>query len=144
MSDLASGGEVYSSGPGVPRSVYVVVALFLILIFATLGLSGSPELASIVMWLLLAFYLASSTISDDVKLRLLTVISMASLHFGAVASYYSHPLVLPFVIIERSANHSSVNIDFVQAIIVFEAARWLFEEKTKRGAPEFHEAGAGE
>ena len=144
MSDLASEIEAPSTEPGVPKSVYLVTALFISLIFATLGLSGNPELVSIVMWLLLAFYLVSSAISDDVKLRLLSVLAMASLHFGAIISYYSNPLLLPFVIIERNAGHSSINIDFVQAILVFEAARWLYEEKTKRGTLRIHEAGAGE
>ena len=43
-------------------------------------------------------------------------------HIGAVAAYYSNPLILPLIIIERSITGKySINIDIVQLALLYEA-----------------------
>jgi hypothetical protein len=42
------------------------------------------------------------------------------LHIGAVTSYYSNPIVLPLLVIERWGERSVINLDIVQLIIAYE------------------------
>lgn len=135
----AHAGDAY----GLPQEVYITIAFFIGIIFFTLGIGSKPETASITMWILLAGYLVLAA-SDFTGLTWLVAVAMASLHAGAIISYYSHPVILPFVIIERSGEHVSLNIDFVQIVILSEIIRWARKKKLKNAAKGIHEAAGRE
>ncbi len=104
------------------EKVLEYIALFFIgLVFFTLGISGKPTVSSITISLLIIVYAVTISLSESYIKYVL--VALVSTHIGSIISYYSSPLILPFVIIERSANYSSINIDFVQIILAYEIIR---------------------
>ncbi|MCE4624765.1 MAG: hypothetical protein F7C35_02730 [Desulfurococcales archaeon] len=118
----------------VPLAVYIVIAFFVSLVFLTLGGVGGPRLVSIVAWGLLVVYILVVTSKDYEMYSWIVALALLTLHVGAVLSYYSHPEILPFFIIERDIKdgvvvHESVNFDFVQLVILAEIIRYLISRK---------------
>ncbi|GBF08651.1 hypothetical protein apy_03760 [Aeropyrum pernix] len=120
---------------------------------------GGPEAASLVVSLSLVTYLALSLF--ETRLRLAPLAASVGAHVGAVASYYSNPLPLPFIVVERGSQGAIINIDIVQIVVLTEianllvsapACRWEKDSKTpveinsengpQAGAPEPTSAGA--
>ena len=125
----------------IPKEVYIIISFFIVIIFLTIGLGGNPKVSSLVMWILLAGYLILAA-GDYTEVTWMVALAMAALHIGSIISYYSRPLILPLVIIERSHLHKSINIDFVQIIILIEVLRHLSKEKVKKVPYEIQEPGA--
>ncbi|MEB3765506.1 MAG: hypothetical protein GSR77_05010 [Desulfurococcales archaeon] len=122
------------------------IALFFIgLVFFTLGISGKPAVSSITISLLIIVYAITISLSESYIKYVL--VALVSTHIGSIISYYSSPLILPFVIIERSTNYSSINIDFVQIILAYEIIRakpWKKRENSKTPNKIGNDGNAGE
>ncbi len=126
------------------KIILYVAVFFLSLVFLTVGLLGVPLLSSVSVDMLIVVYALLLSFAPD--LTILAVAPMVAVHAGSIVSYYGHPLVLPFVVIERHGRFSSANIDIVQIIAAYEIARWLLSrrktENTKTPTSEGKEQGA--
>ncbi len=102
----------------------VAILLLSILIFSTLGATLGPYRTSITIMGLLLLYILLQGASTPV--RLIPLAAAAAAHIAAVLAYYSHPLILPLVVLERSPTHGySINIDIIQIAILYEARQIL-------------------
>ncbi|MCE4602110.1 MAG: hypothetical protein F7C08_02055 [Desulfurococcales archaeon] len=100
------------------------ILILSILIFSTLGATLGPYRTSITIMGLLLIYILLQGASTP--LRLIPLVAAASTHIAAVLAYYSNPLILPLVILERSTIHGySINIDIVQIALLYEARQIL-------------------
>ncbi len=126
------------------KIILYVAVFFLSLVFLTVGLLGVPLLSSVSVDLLIVAYALLLSFAPD--LTILAVAPMVAVHAGSIISYYGHPLVLPFIVIERHGEFSSAGIDIVQIIVAYEIARWLLSkrktENTKTPIGEGKEQGA--
>jgi len=119
-SESASIGEARGGG-GLSLEItlaYVLLALATLTLGLILGLNGRPELTSYMVMGGVIAYLVSSIVYG--KARWIPLMLTLGLHIGAVTSYYSNPIVLPLVIVERWGERSVVNVDIVQLIIAYE------------------------
>ena len=92
----------------------------LLVVGVGIGLSGKPLSVSYLVMTSVLVYTLLSLVSSP--LRVPPLILALGLHVGALASYYSNPLILPLIIIERSPNGSSINIDLIQVLLLLEAS----------------------
>ncbi len=128
------------------RLFSIILSAFVALIFLTIGLSGNPRLVSSIIWITLAIYIILLSVEGYAEFAWLAVVAMVSAHIGALVSYYSNPLVLPFVIIERGRGHESLNIDIVQIVLLVEIIRQYlrYRKKLKSPAPKVEVMASGE
>ncbi len=118
--ESVSMGEAGESGrPGLETLLaYILVALAALTLGLILGLNGRPELSSyMVVGGIIAYLISSITYH---KARWVPLMLTLGLHIGAITSYYSNPIVLPLLIIERWGEKSVINLDIVQLIIAYE------------------------
>ncbi len=90
---------------------------------AAAAASMSRESASTIIVLSLAGYLILSLLEN--RWRLLFLSSAVAAHITAVVLYYTNPIPLPLVLLERSSNGLVANLDIVQIVILAEAATAL-------------------
>jgi hypothetical protein len=120
------GGTSGHGGEGVRGEVlgleiplaYVLLALTALVLGLILGLRGRPELSSYMVVGGILAYLITSIVYH--RARWIPLMLTLGLHIGAVLSYYSNPIVLPMVVIERWGERSAINLDIVQLIIAYE------------------------
>ncbi len=99
---------------------YVLVSVAALMVGLVLSLRGRPELSSYMVVGGVVAYLITSIIYH--RARWIPLMLTLGLHIGAVATYYSNPIVLPLVIVERWGERSAINIDIVQLIVAYEVA----------------------
>ena len=101
---------------------------------ATVGIAGDPRASSFfIMTMLFAYTLLSI---NGLPYRLAPLAAMIAAHIASIASYYSNPLLLPLIVVERAGDRYSVNLDVVQVALVYElyqlaSTRPCKPEKTK-------------
>ncbi|MCE4612517.1 MAG: hypothetical protein F7C07_01605 [Desulfurococcales archaeon] len=99
--------------PHVAASIAVLVMLTL-----PFSMTGSPRVSSITIVLLILGYAIASVIYPLARWAFL-IAALVS-HVVSIAIYYTNPLVLPFVVLEREGGRYSINIDLIQLILVYE------------------------
>ena len=97
---------------------YILIALTALITGLLLGLRGRPELLSYMIIGGIIAYLITLIVSSGV--RWIPLMLTIGLHVGAIVSYYSNPIVLPLIVIERWGDKSVVNLDIIQLIIAYE------------------------
>ena len=97
----------------------ILVSIPLLVASTTIGLSGDPLLVSYLITTSIIIYAILSLVSSP--LRLLPLAFALGSHVGALVSYYSDPLILPLMIIERGPDGTSINLDLVQILLLLEA-----------------------
>ena len=108
----------------------IIMLGFIFIIFLTVGLAGSPKASSIVVWILLAGYVVLATASSEYsRYTWMLATALVGVHIGSIASYYSNPIIYPFIIIERGAGHESVNIDIVQLVVLVELVKYIIARR---------------
>lgn len=106
------------------REAYITVCVFAFLIGATVGFTSGPLGSSILVDLAILLYAVLLTIAPSI--RWVGISLAAGTHVAALLSYYSNPLPLPFIILERGLHGYTLNVDLVQAVIFYEL---VFEHK---------------
>ena len=108
------------SGPDLARILIYAVSALLgsIVVIVSYGIGAAPLVASgVIAFSLLAYALSLSFFPEY---RRVFLASAVGAHISAVLLYYSNPIPLPFLIIERSPEGMSLNIDLVQLVIAYE------------------------
>ncbi len=90
---------------------------------AAAAASMSKESAAAVIVASLAGYLVLSILES--RWRILFLASAVSAHLVAVLLYYTNPIPLPLLLLERSEGNAAVNIDVVQIVVLAEIASAL-------------------
>jgi hypothetical protein len=107
--------------------LYLVIMFLSFLMGATITLAGGPMGASVLVDVSIVAY--ALLIASSVYARH-TVLALAlGAHIAAILKYYSSPIPLPFIIIERGSHGYSLNIDLVQIILAYEL---VFERESWR------------
>ncbi|BAN90601.1 hypothetical protein [Aeropyrum camini] len=101
----------------------LIASAWTLLVSLVAAALGGPEAASLIVSLSLVTYLILSLF--ETRIRLAPLAAAAGAHLGAVASYYSNPLPLPFLVVERGPNGAIVNVDIVQLVAFTEIANLL-------------------
>lgn len=104
------------------KQAYIVVCLFAFLVGATIGYVSGPLGSSILIDLAILFYAILLTVAPQI--RWVGISLAAGTHIAALLSYFSNPIPLPFIILERNSHGYTLSIDLVQAVIFYEL---LFE-----------------
>ncbi len=99
--------------PHVAASIAVLVMLTL-----PFSMTGSPRVSSITIVLLILGYAITSVVYPLARWAFL--IAALAAHAVSIAIYYTNPLILPFVVLEREGERYSINIDLIQLILVYE------------------------
>ncbi len=107
--------------------LYAVVITFAILIGGTIVQASGSFAASVLVDVSIIAYALLLT-SDPIYRHSALALALGA-HIVAIAKYYSHPLIAPFLIFERSSHGTTINIDIVQIVIVYEL---ISERKTLR------------
>ncbi|MCX8196049.1 MAG: hypothetical protein N3F67_03100 [Acidilobaceae archaeon] len=77
--------------------------------------------------------------------RYLPLSLLVGIHVGAVISYYTRPVPLPFFIVELSPYGPLLNIDVVQLLVAYELASYYMQRRANaQGAPAASGAAGGE
>ena len=87
---------------------------------AAAAASMSREAASTIIVLSLAGYLVLSILES--RWRLLFLSSAVTAHITAVVLYYTNPIPLPLLLLERSPDGLAANLDIVQVVVLAEVA----------------------
>ncbi|MEM1927307.1 MAG: hypothetical protein QXS85_01010 [Acidilobaceae archaeon] len=116
--------EESRSLPGVSLlTATILVGMVGVLVGFLIGLAYRAEGASLLLLsTLVAYIVVIVAYPRLLAARLLLALFMMCSHLGAILAYYSNPIVLPFVVIERGARGSSINLDFTQLILAYEIA----------------------
>ncbi|MCS7107690.1 MAG: hypothetical protein NZ902_06285 [Acidilobaceae archaeon] len=77
---------------------------------------------------LLAYILISYT---SPSLRYYPLALLVGIHVGAVLTYYTKPLPLPFLIVEMSPFGAAINVDLVQVLLAYELATHYFSRRSR-------------
>ena len=114
--------EEPSEGCGLRRILAspIVIGLSMIgaIAGATVGIAGDPRASSFfIMTMLFAYTLLSI---NGLPYRLAPLAAMIAAHIASITSYYSNPLLLPLIVVERAGDRYSVNLDVVQLALVYE------------------------
>ena len=96
-----------------------------------LGISGIPMVDGLTVTIGFILYIIAILIYPPSRFIFLGV--MVGGDIGAILALFSHPLVLPFLIIERGKGHESIDVDFVQIIVVIEILYYIIKKLLKRG-----------
>ncbi len=101
---------------------------------ATVGAASDPKASSFFIIVMLFAYTILSI--NNLPYRLAPLAAMITAHVASILSYYSNPLPLPLVVVERFDGRYSINLDIVQIAIVYElyqiaSARPCKPENTK-------------
>ncbi len=115
--------------PQEKQTVAYVVTILFAAVFFVLGLAGNPLLSSVSVDSLIILYALMLSFAPEISY--IPVVAMAAVHAGSIISYYGHPLVLPFVIIERHGRYRSMSIDFIQILVAYEIVRRLASRRGK-------------
>lgn len=83
-----------------------------------LGISGVPMIIGLTITIGFLLYVIFGILYPPARYIFLGL--MVGGDIGSILTLFSHPLVLPFVIIERGNGHQSIDIDFVQIIVFAE------------------------
>ena len=102
------------------RAGVILSSIPLLLAGVEMGLSGRPLPVSYLIMVSVVLYTLLSLVSSP--LRIPPLVLALGLHVGALISYYSDPLILPLIIIERGQNGDSINIDLIQVLLLLEAS----------------------
>jgi len=89
------------------------------------ALTGGPLAASIAVALGGLIYVAAGALGLPARIAGLGL--AAGAHLAALASYYSTPIILPFIVIELSGEGAALGVDIVQIMLAHEAATLLSE-----------------
>jgi len=108
---------------GRPVSTPIAASMIVSALTAAVLASMEKELAYSVIIVSLLGYLALSLL--DVSWRLPLLASALAAHATSVALYYSNPIPLPLLILERGAQGYTLNIDIVQVALLAEASTLL-------------------
>ncbi|MEM0491034.1 MAG: hypothetical protein QXO93_01755 [Acidilobaceae archaeon] len=95
-----------------------LIIISLLLVGLTLGLNSRPEISSYMIIGGVLAYLITSIIIP--KTRWIPLALTLGIHIGSIITYYSDPLVLPFIVIERHMGKQAINIDIIQILIAYE------------------------
>ncbi|MEB3846925.1 MAG: hypothetical protein GSR74_02985 [Desulfurococcales archaeon] len=98
--------------------LYLVVVFLALLVGATVTLAGGPLGASVLVDISIIAY--ALLVTSNITARHAVIALALGAHIAALLKYYSHPIVLPFVIVERGAHGYTLDIDLVQAVIAYE------------------------
>ena len=94
------------------------------IIFTTLGATLGPYKTSILIITLIILYILLQGTKTTIKLIPLT--AAIATHIGALTTYYSHPQILPLIIIEKTTQGKyTINIDIVQITTLYEIRQTL-------------------
>ncbi len=99
-----------------------IITFFVGLVFLTIGILGKPMLSSIIISLLIISYALLISFTDESYSKYI-VVALTATHVGSIITYYSNPIIMPFIIIERHSENYSLNIDIVQIIVIYELWR---------------------
>lgn len=111
-------------------AAYMVAYAFAFAIGLTMGYAAGPFGASVVVDVAIVAY--AVLLSTYVEARWIPLSLAIGTHLAAILSYYSHPIPLPFLILERGKHGYTMNIDLVQALIGYD----LLFEYHKQGQKE--------
>ncbi len=114
-------GKVYFTGREEQILDYIIT-FFVGLVFLTIGILGKPMLSSIIISLLIISYALLISFTDESYSKYI-VVALIATHVGSIITYYSNPIIMPFIIIERHGENYSLNIDIVQIIVIYELWR---------------------
>ncbi len=100
---------------------------------------GHPLAASMTIVGLLVAYLVLALFTTPI--RWIPLAAALGIHLGSVMTYYSNPLILPLIVVERLGDKASINIDIVQLAIAYEIVtlyltRPLQNPKNEQQTPE--------
>jgi len=107
--------------------LYIVLLVFAVLIGGTIAVAGGPYATSIIVDIAIIAY--ALLITSDPLTRHTAIALALGAHITAIIKYYSSPIPLPFIILERGGHGTTINIDIVQLTIAYEI---IFERKTWR------------
>ena len=119
--DGSNNEGVSGGGRGVSLEVTLIYVFSSLVAFITgliLAFNKGPSISSYMVTGGIVAYLVTSLLIP--KARWIPLALTLGLHVGAITTYYSNPLVLPLIIIERWGERSSLNIDVVQLILAYE------------------------
>ncbi len=97
----------------------IASAWSLLLSFSVSLLSGAEVSSTIITLSVIGYLLASAL---DAPLRLPLLVSAVGAHIASLITYYSNPIPLPLIVLERSSTGIVANIDIVQLIAMSESA----------------------
>ena len=106
---------------------YIALLVLAIAAGATITLAGGPMGASIIVDIAIIAYALLLT-SDPIDRHVVLAVAVGA-HTAAILLYYSHPLILPFVVLERGKHGTTLDIDLVQILLAYEV---IFERNTWR------------
>ncbi|AFZ70946.1 hypothetical protein Calag_1229 [Caldisphaera lagunensis DSM 15908] len=112
------------------RIMMIILVSLGIMTGLILGITGIPMIDGLTVTIGFILYIVFGLIYPKSRFIFLGV--MVGGDVGAIITLFSHPLVLPFVIIERGRGHSSIDIDFVQIIVFIEVIYYIITKKIKR------------
>jgi len=120
------------------RPHVVAVTVLLTLAILPFALAGSPRLSSTIIVAMVLGYAVSSIVYPVARWAFLVAALVA--HAASIAIYYTNPLILPFVILEREGGRYSINIDVIQLILIYEVrnivlSTWSCREPEEAGEP---------
>ena len=101
-------------------ALYALSATAAFIAGLALSFNRGPETASYMVAGGLIAYLVASIVVY--KARWVPLALTLGLHVGAILSYYSNPLVLPLLVVERWGERAALNIDIVQLALAYELA----------------------
>ncbi|MGC8566269.1 MAG: hypothetical protein ACP5I6_06045 [Caldisphaera sp.] len=110
------------------KELKIMILMLSILMFSIgiiFGITGMPIIAGLTITIALILYLVSWVIYSNARYVFLGL--MIGGDIGSMISIFSHPLILPFVIIERGRGHESIDIDFVQIISFLELIYYIMK-----------------
>ncbi|MGC9134097.1 hypothetical protein [Caldisphaera sp.] len=100
------------------RMMMIILVALGLITGLILGISGIPMIIGLTITIGFLLYIISALIYSNSRFIFLGL--MVGGDIGSIITLFSHPLVLPFLIIERGNGHISIDIDFVQIIVFAE------------------------
>ncbi|MFP3144464.1 MAG: hypothetical protein RXQ93_05575 [Caldisphaera sp.] len=100
------------------RLMLIILAALGLVTGLILGISGIPMVIGLTITIGFLLYIISGLIYANSRFIFLGL--MIGGDIGSILTLFSHPLILPFLIIERGSGHVSIDIDFVQIIVFAE------------------------
>lgn len=113
-----SSGEVKGGFSLELHIAYILLCAIMLILGLILGFNGRPEVTSYMIAGGIVAYLITSILIPVARWAPLML--TLGIHIGAIISYYSNPIVLPFVIVERWGERTIINIDVIQVILAYE------------------------
>ncbi|MEM0340834.1 MAG: hypothetical protein QXN05_04935 [Acidilobaceae archaeon] len=112
--------------------IVLATALTGLVLGIAVSLSYRAEGASLLLFSILTLYVGTTVTAPRLlAVRVLIALFMMAVHIGAVLTYYSNPLVLPLLVIERGVHGNSVNFDFIQLVLAYEVVSAYLASKSR-------------